>query len=102
MTATARATYAFMAPELMTEEKLSPTYDIFAFMVVVWELWTTQIPFEDSQSDYNILYRVCVLDERLPIPPDLPKPLADLMKQCWDKDRTKRPTMEHVLAVVSL
>ena len=99
MTATASASYAFMAPELMTEDKLSPTYDIFAFMVVVWELWTTQIPFEGSEPEV-VMYKVCALDERLQIPPDLPKPLADLMKQAWDKDRTKRPTINHILAVV--
>ena len=99
MTATASASLAFMAPELVTEEKLSPTYDIFAFMVVVWELWTTQIPFEGSEPEV-VMYKVCALDERLQIPPDLPKPLADLMKQAWDKDRTKRPTINHILAVV--
>ena len=100
MTATESASHGYMAPELLTEEKLSPTYDIFAYMVVIWELWTTQIPFEGF-SYQNIIYKVCMNDERLPIPSDMPEALVKLMKQCWDKDRSKRPSIGFILSVVS-
>ncbi|XP_072051431.1 mitogen-activated protein kinase kinase kinase 7-like [Amphiura filiformis] len=98
--ATERASLPWMAPELMTDEVLSPFYDIHAYGVVVWELWTTEIPFEGSDAP-NTIWRICNDGERPVIPPDCPKALADLMRQCWDKDWHKRPTIDHILLVLT-
>ncbi len=98
--ATETASYPWMAPELLKHNVLSPTYDIFAFGVVVWELWTTDIPFENCEA-VNIMYRICQENERPPIPPDCPKPIANLMKWCWETDWKKRPSMEEALSMVS-
>ncbi|XP_072051433.1 uncharacterized protein [Amphiura filiformis] len=98
--ATERASLPWMAPELLTDEVLSPFYDIHAYGVVVWELWTTEIPFEGSDAP-NTIWRICNNGERPVIPPNCPKALADLMKQCWDKDWHKRPTVDHILLVLT-
>ncbi|XP_072019948.1 mitogen-activated protein kinase kinase kinase 20-like [Amphiura filiformis] len=93
------ATPAYMAPELFKENKLSPTYDIFALAVVLWELWTRKVPFKTNDY-HNIMYIVCVKNERLSIPPDCPEILANLMKQCWVVERHERPSIDHVLAAI--
>lgn len=31
---------------------------------------------------------------RMPIPPDCPEPIYDMMKKCWHKDDQNRPTFE--------
>ena len=41
--ATETASYRWMAPELLKDNILSPTYDIHAYGIVGWELWTTDI-----------------------------------------------------------
>ncbi len=99
--ATERASHPWMAPELLTDNVLSPTYDIHAYGVVVWELWTTEIPFE-GLDPVNIICRICHNNERPVIPPNCPQDLADLMKQCWEKDWSRRPSIDHILMVVSL
>ena len=100
--ATETASYAWMAPELLADNILSPIYDIYAFGVVVWELWSTEIPFEDAKVPANLLWRICNNNERPPIPADCPKVISDLLRHCWQIDWTKRPTIDHVLVVVSL
>ncbi len=99
--ATERASFAWMAPELLTGSILSPSYDIFAYGVVVWELWTTDVPFEDCELAVNLVWRICEKNERPPIPPDCPRLVAGLMRQCWRSEWRKRPSMEKVLSMVS-
>ena len=86
--ATDSASCQWMAPELMKELILSPTYDIFLYGVVVWELYTTEAPFKGLEPQVVIM-RVCGDDQRLPIPADCQKLIANLIKQCWECDWKK-------------
>ena len=98
--ATERASLAWSAPEFLKDNILSPSYDISAYGVVVWEMCTTLVPFEGS-ANHHIIWRICK-NERPPIPPDCPKPLADLMRRCWEVDWQKRPNADQILSMVSL
>ncbi|XP_072041512.1 uncharacterized protein [Amphiura filiformis] len=98
--ATVIASYPWMAPELYTDQTLSPNYDMFSFGVVVWELWTTDFPHKGLEHQV-IAWRVCHENQRLPIPDDCPEVIADLMRQCWDSNWGKRPSIAHVLSIVA-
>ena len=98
--ATQTASYPWMAPELLKERKLSPSYDIFTYGVVVWELWTREFPFKMVPAEV-IVIRVCKKNERLQIPKDMPRPIANLIKQCWEKVWKKRPSIDEIIDVVS-
>ncbi len=100
--ATETASYPWMAPELLRDNILSPKYDVYAYGVVMWELWTTKIPFEDAVEQVHLVWRICNNNERPHIPDDCPKPVADLMRWCWETDWKMRPTMEEVLVKVRL
>ena len=102
ISATERASHAWMAPELLKDGVLSPTYDIHAYGVVVWEICTTEIPFEDSKISVNLIWRICNNNERPKIPPGCLKALADLMRKCWEINWKNRPTIKYILKVVSL
>ena len=95
------ASCQWMAPELMKDLVLSPTYDIFAYGVVVWELCTAEAPF-DCLEPQVVIMRICKDNQRLPIPADCPKLIADILRQCWESDWTKRPNMDHVLFLVRI
>ena len=98
--ATQSGTPAYMPPEIHTDEELSPTFDFFSYAVVVWELLTRQIPFKDF-APHQITFKVCHDDLRLEIPEDCPEDLAKLMRQCWEKERKRRPNIDEILRVVS-
>ena len=99
--ATETASYPWMAPELLRDSKLSPSYDIYSYGVVCWELWTTDIPFEDCTVPENLVWRICREEERPLIPGDCPEPIATLLSKCWKSDWQQRPTIQYVLKVVS-
>ncbi|XP_072041377.1 uncharacterized protein [Amphiura filiformis] len=98
--ATQSASYPWMAPELMKDLKLSPTYDIHSYGVVVWELLTLEVPFQGLEPQVVVM-RVCRDDERPPIPLDCPPPIADLLKKCWELDWRKRPSIDDILSAIS-
>ncbi|XP_072021831.1 uncharacterized protein [Amphiura filiformis] len=98
--ATQSASYPWMAPELMKDLKLSPTYDIHSYGVVVWELLTLEVPFQGLEPQVVVM-RICGDNERPPIPPDCPRPIADLLRKCWEVDWRKRPSIDEVLLAIS-
>ncbi|XP_072041655.1 uncharacterized protein [Amphiura filiformis] len=98
--ATQSASYPWMAPELMRDMKLSPTYDVHSYGVVVWELLTLQVPFEGMEPQVVVM-RICAHNERPPIPPDCPQTIADLLRKCWEADWRKRPSIDDILSAIS-
>lgn len=50
-------TPAYMAPEVALGGTLSPVMDLYSLGIVVWELLTGRVPFEDSGNTAAVLYR---------------------------------------------
>ena len=50
-------TPAYMAPEVALGATLSPVMDLYSLGIVVWELLTGRVPFEDTGSPAAVLYR---------------------------------------------
>ena len=99
--ATQTASFPWMAPELYKHSTLSPSYDIFALAVVIWELWTRLSPWKGLEPQV-VAWRLCAENERLPIPSDMPQQLTDRIKQCWEADWHRRPTIQIVLSTVRI
>ena len=93
-------TVGFIAPENFIEDHLSPLSDVFSFATVIWEVLTRKIPFEGCEY-HNYMHRVGVKKERPEIPADCQPEIADMLGECWDEERKKRPKMESVVEVVS-
>ena len=90
------------SPSCQREELIFlPTFDILAYGVVVWELFTTATPFKGLEP-HVVVMRVCADDQRLPMPDDSPKYVADMIRQCWQGDCEKRPSIDHVLVLVRI
>jgi len=58
-TETRRGTAAYMAPEVLKDAGVSRTtaYDVYAFGVVLWELFTEQKAF-DNGTDFKLKYNL--------------------------------------------
>ncbi|XP_055689000.1 proto-oncogene serine/threonine-protein kinase mos-like [Lutzomyia longipalpis] len=53
-----RGTIRYMAPEALNGAPLTPKVDIFAFGVIMWQIMSRKIPYEDIHSNEIIAYRV--------------------------------------------
>ena len=81
----------------MTESKHA---DVYAFGILVWEILTGKIPFEDLGDKAAILY---ILQGGRPVKPKnfqdvgLTAGMWELLEECWQQSPKKRPTMKEVV-----
>ena len=90
-----RGACKWMAPEVIREQLRSPKSDIFSYAIVIWEIFTSEIPFEEYGNNFQVMNAVCG-GIRPQIPDDCPELLKSLMCRCWDGDRHKRPSTKDV------
>ncbi|XP_039250120.2 ephrin type-A receptor 4-B-like isoform X1 [Styela clava] len=85
------------APEAITQRTFTSSSDVWGFGVVMWEVLTHgERPYwEMTNSD--VVH--CVENGyRLPPPPFCPRILHNLMLNCWNMDRTRRPTFTQIVS----
>ena len=83
--------YRWAAPELIQENsKISQASDIWAFGVVLWEMYT------GGHTPYGLkpaaeIETFILQGNRLAQPAGCPTAIYDLMKECWAGEAEKRP-----------
>mmetsp|Transcript_12505 Transcript_12505/g.45598 ORF Transcript_12505/g.45598 Transcript_12505/m.45598 type:complete len:613 (-) Transcript_12505:2254-4092(-) len=96
-----RGTLPWIAPEVLkTPDHCSEKVDVYSFGIVMWELWTAQVPYKDK-DEYAIMGGIMLQNLRPEIPSqDAEEPPApgweDLMVRCWDETAESRPSFEEV------
>ena len=81
----------WMAPESHWKKEFSPATDVWSFGVVMWEMYNpTELPYK-GLSNPEVAANVC-MGTRLDIPSAYPPTVADIMKACWQRDSSKRPS----------
>ncbi|KAK3143295.1 hypothetical protein QOZ80_4AG0298610 [Eleusine coracana subsp. coracana] len=87
-------TYRWMAPEVINHKPYDYKADVFSFAVVLWELATSKIPYENMtplQAALGVRQGM-----RLEIPSRVHPRLSNLIQQCWDVDPHLRPTFSEI------
>ncbi|CAI2320589.1 unnamed protein product [Caenorhabditis sp. 36 PRJEB53466] len=84
----------WLAPEVWDIGETRSNTDIYAFGIMMWEFF--EVPYDTPYSQwkgYQVKQKVRA-GYRLPVPAGMPRDVADIMKECWHADPTKRPTAE--------
>jgi len=94
--------YRWFAPEIF-DGFLFISSDIFSLAMTILELMTHQHPYNHIKITPQVIKRVtsgelpnCPQDARV-VDRGLNEELWNILKKCWNMDRTKRPTIEEVL-----
>eukprot|EP00594_Rhizosolenia_setigera_P005967 CAMPEP_0178950414 /NCGR_PEP_ID=MMETSP0789-20121207/6639_1 /TAXON_ID=3005 /ORGANISM="Rhizosolenia setigera, Strain CCMP 1694" /LENGTH=1268 /DNA_ID=CAMNT_0020631137 /DNA_START=75 /DNA_END=3882 /DNA_ORIENTATION=- len=94
----AAGTPLWMAPELLCGKAFNnSTTDVFSFGVILYEVYSRKDPYEGE--DYKYLLRdICdpSINKRPEVPPAMPPVIANLMKECLDKDPSCRPSFDEL------
>ncbi|KAF5833121.1 hypothetical protein DUNSADRAFT_10671 [Dunaliella salina] len=91
-----QGTLTHMAPEVLLKGTCSKASDVYAFGIVLWELYTSGSPFQGVPP--ALLGHLIVKEGKRPAwPPVVPKGYRDLVEACWDQDPDARPTFEGIL-----
>ncbi|KAL3138629.1 hypothetical protein ABBQ32_006391 [Trebouxia sp. C0010 RCD-2024] len=89
-------TVTHMPPELLMEGKLTKSADVYAFGVLLWEMYTGEKPFAGMRHA-QIIYHVTTLLAHPQFPADTPPQLKELGDRCMHFDKDKRPTFSQLL-----
>ena len=94
-----QGTVAWMAPELIRHEKCSQKVDIWSFGIILWELLTRQIPY-NNWGQSQVMWEVGNNRISTPIPSNCPTQIGAILNSCIDFDAEKRPTFEDISKMI--
>ncbi|KAL4442738.1 hypothetical protein ABPG77_006732 [Micractinium sp. CCAP 211/92] len=89
-------TAAYMAPEVVSDGRITRAADVYAFGILMYEVWARCRAWSGlsvAQMSFEVVVRQC----RPPVPPGCPPGYASLMEQCWAQTPEDRPAFQTVL-----
>lgn len=93
-------TLSHMAPEMISDGLKTSACDVYAFGIIMWELWSGKQAFEDVQP--TAIAKMVILDRKRPNFDDLcPFDYIDLAKRCWSDNNVKRPKWMYIIEKIS-
>ncbi|CAD5209150.1 unnamed protein product [Bursaphelenchus okinawaensis] len=92
----------WLAPEVLRSYTFSKATDVWAFGIVMWEVYTRcqKDPYPDK-SNADVRKMLMELKQRMDVPTDLPPHVQELMKECWAEKPYDRPSMKDAVVVLS-
>eukprot|EP01105_Mastigella_eilhardi_P007671 TRINITY_DN1926_c0_g1_i1.p2 TRINITY_DN1926_c0_g1~~TRINITY_DN1926_c0_g1_i1.p2 ORF type:complete len:114 (-),score=20.31 TRINITY_DN1926_c0_g1_i1:57-398(-) len=95
-------TLPYMAPEIFDRKrpKYTESYDVYSYGIVLWELFSASLkPYPDSIPTHA-LPGLVMQGKRPEMPLHINEQIAKLMRACWHRDPTARPSFQQVLGVL--
>ncbi|GAB2294241.1 hypothetical protein Dimus_028457 [Dionaea muscipula] len=93
---TGKGTPQWMAPEVLRNEPSDEKSDIYSFGVILWELATQKIPWENLNA-MQVIGAVGFMNRRLDIPKDVDPKWVSIIESCWLSEPQSRPTFQELL-----
>ncbi|KAL9680948.1 hypothetical protein QQ045_012729 [Rhodiola kirilowii] len=92
-------TYRWMAPEVIEHKPYNEKADVFSFGIVLWEIVTGQLPYENL-TPLQAAIGVVQKGLRPTIPTNTHQKLVELIEICWHHDPALRPKFSEVIVAL--
>lgn len=94
-------TPAYVAPERLISDDVSPAVDVFALGVLLYRLLTRDLPWAGESPSQALNARLTTEARPLPAIPDVPREVIDICHRCLERDPLRRPIAAEVAAVLA-
>ncbi|KAI3512377.1 hypothetical protein L1887_19692 [Cichorium endivia] len=91
-----KGTPQWMAPEILRNEQADEKSDVYSYGVVLWEITTQKIPWDDL-NPMQVIGAVGFMNRRLEIPKDVDPLWASLIESCCCSQPQSRPTFQEII-----
>uniref|UniRef100_A0A0R3RVM8 Tyrosine-protein kinase n=1 Tax=Elaeophora elaphi TaxID=1147741 RepID=A0A0R3RVM8_9BILA len=91
----------WLAPETMLRHDFSKETDVWAFGVLMWEIYENGSRPYDGLSNMQIRSYVILNQRRLELPKKAPMKVKKLMARCWEEKPSGRPTFQELESTLS-
>ncbi|PIN23244.1 Tyrosine kinase [Handroanthus impetiginosus] len=95
-TKTGKGTPQWMAPEVLRNEPSDEKGDVYSFGVILWELVTHKIPW-DNLNSMQVIGAVGFMNQRLDIPTDVEPEWASIIESSWHSEPQCRPSFQELV-----
>ncbi|GMI81394.1 MAPKKK delta-1 [Hibiscus trionum] len=86
----------WMAPEILRNEPADEKSDVYSFGVILWELVTLQVPWK-GLNPMQVVGAVGFQNRHLEIPDDVDPMIAQIIRDCWQKEPHLRPSFGQLM-----
>ncbi|PKY49187.1 kinase-like protein [Rhizophagus irregularis] len=86
----------YIAPEVLRGKQYTQKADIYAFGIIINEVFTGERPFHNVISN-NLMLDICEDGLRPETRENTPKCLVHLLNKCWDATPLNRPTVDEII-----
>ncbi|GMP57102.1 hypothetical protein CsSME_00021333 [Camellia sinensis var. sinensis] len=95
-TKTGKGTPQWMAPEVLRNEPSDEKSDIYSYGVILWELATEKIPW-DNLNAMQVIGAVGFMNQQLEIPKDVDPQWTSIIESCWHSEPQLRPSFHELM-----
>ncbi|KAK8883118.1 hypothetical protein M9Y10_045766 [Tritrichomonas musculus] len=90
-------TQVYMAPELFNSEVYDNKVDVYAFSMLIYEIFTLKKPFCEIKTPLQLMKAISTnIRPKLPSDSSIPDEFINMIEICWDQDPKKRPTFTQI------
>lgn len=89
-------TFQWMAPEVIINHTYTEKADVYSYGIILWEIASREPPYK-KMTAAQVCVEVRDKDLRPDIPANCPQPFISLMKRCWDRNSSNRPSFKEII-----
>ena len=94
-----QGTVNWMAPELIRGDKCSQKVDTWSFGIILWELLTRQVPYDNIPSQ-QVMWEVGNHRLSTRIPSSCPAAIGAILAACLEFNPQERPSFDKILKMI--